>query len=463
MRVRAASCMVLALALGCGESTRRGHAAGSPGTTTAVAGAPGAGGTASSGGTGATQGPSSGGRGGSDPVHDAGTAGDGKGGSAVGEAGAAPSLAGMASVAGADGIGGDGAAGRGGAGAPPTPVDSPFPTNPCRTAVGTWCQDLSTGTTGGGTFIALDHAGDIVLASGSSLGNVAVAKYRSDGTLVWGRAVGTTEHAFVSGIAIAPNDDIFVIGDVRNVSGMGDGPFLAKVSSDGEFSWGHLPLATDLTRAVSIATDPQGSAVLTRSGNLEKYSRDGEPLWSRSVDGASLGAVVVDASGDIFVGEVVEEEGALEKFSGRTGEALWRRPFGSDQAYPIGMELAPGGELVILSIDADIQRALARYSAGGELVWSQPLTRAELSTADALALDGEGNAFVVGMANDFGESYYDTFLAEYAPDGTRVSGAAVGFRVDSSSRDVAVSPDGRVFIAGGDSLVGASFVLQATP
>jgi hypothetical protein len=463
MRGLVAGCVLLTL--GCGESTRRDHAGGSAGTSTAGAGAPGAdaGGAESSGGSEAAGRPSGGGRSGSEQVGN-GTLGGRTSGGAAGEVGS-PNVSGTGGLgaggAGA-GSGGGGAAGSGGAGAPPVLVDSPFPTNPCRAAVGSWCQDLSTRTTGGGTFIALNHAGDLVLATGSSLGNVAVAKYRTDGTLVWGRAVGTTEHAFVSGIAIDPNDNVFVIGDVRNGSGVGDGPFLAKVSTEGQFLWGHLPIADDLSRAGSVAADMQGCAVLARSSYLEKYSPDGEPLWSTPVDGAALGAVAVDANGDVLVGEVVED-GALEKFAGRTGKSLWRKPFGSGEAYPIGMQLAPGGDVMILSVNADIERGLSRYSADGELVWSQPLERPDFYTADALALDGDGNTFVVGMADDFGETYYDTFLGKYASDGSRVSGAAVGYRVDPGARDLAVSPDGQVFIAGGDSPAGAVFVLQAKP
>jgi hypothetical protein len=67
------------------------------------------------------------------------------------------------------------------------------------------------------------------------------------------------------------------------------------------------------------------------------------------------------------------------------------------------------------------------------------------------------------MASDFGEPYYDTFLAKYAPDGARVSGAPLGFRVGATSRDVAASPDGQVFVAGADSLANSAFVLRVNP
>jgi outer membrane protein assembly factor BamB len=103
-----------------------------------------------------------------------------------------------------------------------------------------------------------------------------------------------------------------------------------------------------------------------------------------------------------------------------------------------------------------------RYTASGALVWSKPIDKHNLDTADDLAVDATGNIFVVGMANDFGSPYYDTYLAEFAPDGSQVWGKKLGARVGAPQRSVAVSSEGKVFVAGSDGHSGA-FLVRLTP
>src|SRR4051812_12807464 len=104
------------------------------------------------------------------------------------------------------------------------------------------------------------------------------------------------------------------------------------------------------------------------------------------------------------------------------------------------MALDPNGNVVVLSVDSNNQRRLGHYfTNNGARLWSQVVDVQHFSTVEDVAVDDAGNDFVVGMANDFGKPYYDTYVAAYGPSGDQAWGTALGYRAGSSARSVAVS------------------------
>ena len=373
---------------------------------------------------------------------------------------------GTTSTAGSAGLGSGGSAD-----APDGGVYDPgslnLPTAPCEPPIGDWCQRLVTVDEYGPYEIGLDGDGRVLVAGGAvrdSNGqlDVAVLKLEPTGEVIWGRQVGSDDRDRLDGMAVDPSGNVFVAGS--NLQNDDQRSFIAKVSAAGELSWFEQP---DVLRsAADVAADPDGNAVLlVESGDIFKYASNGDILWQKRA-GYFVGgwAVAVDARGDIFAilntldGSDAVRSGLVKLSS--NGEVLWEHAISDEEATPYALALDSGGDLLLLGITG-MQKYLSRHSATGELLFSQPLEAQKLTTADDLALDGRGNVFVVGMATDFGKPYYDAYLAKYDRDGQVLWGEALGQRGSSSTRGVAVSPEGVAYVTG--DLESGAFVTRVSP
>ena len=405
-----------------------------------------------------------------------GTDGDaGTDGAAASTGGAAGGAAGKAAAGGPGGQAGrpgstggaaGGQAGAGGGNARSVPVASVA----CKVTVGDVCQDLSTNASGT-NLIRTTRARDLVVA-GETVANgrrdVVVARYTRDGELLWDVVLGSTDNEFLRGLALDGNDDAFVVGNTISVDGSSaEGPFIAKVSSQGAVLWSRLPIAHDDTTANGVAADLNGDGVIATSRSLQKYSSSGDLVWSIPANsGVGAGAVAMDDGGVIYVGGLTKV-GLLSKLSA-SGAALWGVQLEGPDPAVMRLGLGPNDEVVVLTDDSTNQYRLAHYSTNnGARLWSQLIDSQHFATADDVAVDDAGNDFVVGMANDFGKPFYDTYVAEYATDGHQVWSTALGYRGGASWRSVAASlltstKEG-VFVVGPDDMNQSAFLIRLTP
>ena len=107
-----------------------------------------------------------------------------------------------------------------------------------------------------------------------------------------------------------------------------------------------------------------------------------------------------------------------------------------------------------------VSPVLWRFSRATGVIWTTKLTD-RLLTADQIALDARGRIFIVGMASDSGKPSYDSYLAQYDPDGELLWGQASGERGGAAARSLVVSRDGKVYITGGSA--SGAFVMGVSP
>lgn len=454
------------LVLGCSNGSGAGKANGAAGSGGASGGATVPTSSGGSGGSGGVLG----GSGGSPAVATGGASGGANlatGGAGGGVVAASGGQGGTNNDGGVSGQAGAGAsAGSGMAGAP-MGAGQTLPSSSC-TATADWCQHLQTSEGLSASFVTLNGAGEVFVAAdsgfiqtmdlggglsgGQDITDLAVAKYTADGALVWSRLFGSpTVDEFVGGLASDASGNIFVAGDCHDKDANG-GVFLAKLSSQGDVLWSQIPVAFDSSKASSLAVDAQGNAVLMeQGGRLRKFSPNGDVLWSAVVPVDGLGGgVAIDSSGNVFAGGH-NAKGLLAKFSS-AGAVTWMKDVGDNvtESQPIAIKIDGNGELVMIMAALSGGRSLSRYSSAGTLIWNKPMEDA-LYTLDALSLDGQGNTFVVGMSNDFAQTNFGTYLAEYSPTGDRRWGADLGIRAGSRNRDVISSPAGVAFVTGTDA------------
>ena len=222
---------------------------------------------------------------------------------------------------------------------------------------GTAVWAKSAGGTGSdfGRQVTTDHTGNVYLtgtfsspslAIGSytltNTGNVAVfiAKYDSDGDLLWARCTGGSHGEDAAATAVDTWGNVYVAGDFSGNT-IAAGPyvlvnadttstsydlFLIKYDPSGNLLWARRDGGGSSEDALSITTDPSGNVYVTGffydsvltfgsttltcaaatpyNSFLVKYDSSGNPLWAKSAGDSVLARgnfVTTDAAGNIYL------------------------------------------------------------------------------------------------------------------------------------------------------------------
>jgi hypothetical protein len=322
---------------------------------------------------------------------------------------------------------------------------------------------------------------ETTLDSGGSLDNIFLAKYNSDGTLAWARAVMSGYAPSIAAVSCGGclltgsyyNYATFAPGESNETTLHADGIalFLARYNAEGTFVWAKRASGqTYLRVSPAIVALSDGSAlvtgnfhetwtfgqgefnetVLTCTPDLEinlflaRYNPDGTLAWARGDAAASDAGLAI--------------AGLLD------GGALVNGCFGGlvgDETAMFGRGEPNETTLVSSGID-DI--FLAKYNSDGTLAWAKRAGGAGDDGAHAIAPLCAGSAVVAGAFEDaaaFGQGepnettlvssgFEDVFLAKYNSDGT----LAWAKRAGGAHGDHAVAVSA---IADGGSLVTGTF------
>lgn len=191
-----------------------------------------------------------------------------------------------------------------------------------------------------------------------------VAKYDAAGKVLWARSVSGPDNQGASSVAVDANANAYVFGSTDTSCTIG-------------------------TNAFTVTSGPNGF--------LAKYSPDGEVLWARQIKGSwvrNYNRVRADRGGGVYVAGAFS--GTIE--------------FGTTSLTSVGLTDA----------------FLAKYSSSGTLQWARRGGGPESTVARGLAVDGAGNAVLVGTYLDearFGDvdlpagADKEVFVVKYDPAG----------------------------------------------
>ncbi len=377
-----------------------------------------------------------------------------------------------------------------------------------------WAARIAGTTTSGdqGTGIATDPSGNVLVTgyysaaltvfnqggtlAGTTLLNaggndVFVAKYSSDGAVLWAARIAGTGSDIGRGIATDPSGNVLVTGfygaavTVYNQGPSGSGVvtlpftggqdvFVAKYSSAGEVLWAARIAGTGSDIALGIATDPSGNVLVTGyysaaltvfnqgpsgsgvvtlpfsgSGNnvfVAKYSSAGEVLWAARIAGTGddVGnAIATDPSGNVLV-------------TGFYGAAV--------TVYNQGPS---GSGVVTLPFTGGTDCFIAKYSSAGAVLWAARIASTGNDYGYAIATDSSGNVLVTGHYDAAVTVYnqgplgsgvvtlpftggLDVFVAKYSSDGAvlwaaRIAGTGTG---SDQVNGIATDTSGNVLVTG---------------
>lgn len=276
--------------------------------------------------------------------------------------------------------------------------------------------------------VATDEAGNIYLVATVvdpfAKKDIFIRKYDPIGVSIWTRNYDGGVNQHDQGLAIAGDAFGFMVVAGRQTQGdNGSLLWLSKCDPNGQILWQNTGQAEAYIGSLAMFSASHfiaGGSIkegVDTNALVRRYDDQGGELWSVVHAGASGGPdsvadVAVNDAGDIFV--------AGREFSDATSFDVW----------------------------------VARYSAGGEEVWSFTVDGPESGAdwAGAIAVS-EGGWFVVGGRHDHGDaSLGDAWLGRYSIDGGEAewtqtyNGAASG---DDGLRGLAID--------GGDQIVAVGF------
>ncbi len=282
----------------------------------------------------------------------------------------------------------------------------------------------------GGVFVVGEFSGsadfgDKLLQSSGKL-DFVVAKLSDEGSVLWAARAGGAE--IDRGYGVSPTSDggCFVTGHFQSptivfgattLTNAGDyDGFVARFSSAGEPLWASRFGGVKYDYGHGIATLPDGSPVVAgaiagegsvatvkigaktgRSALLARFTPDGEPAWTRSIQAPSASGHNIAAGAD----------GSIYLCGYTRGAAVW-----------------PDGERSVASLQ-DV--FLAKFDSRGELKWRRNAGGAADGLATSVAVDQKsGSVCIAGMFKNtvrFGPKSFksrgshDFYMTVYAPDG----------------------------------------------
>jgi hypothetical protein len=205
--------------------------------------------------------------------------------------------------------------------------------------------------------------------------------------------------------------------------------------------------------ATAIAVDAQGNAYVTGSSNgyrdwaTVKYSADGRRLWVRRYLGGGVArAIAVDAQDNIYV----TGGWATIKYDA-DGRQLWVRPFDAPNSHPVALAVDGQGNAYLHGSLTNPGSSLPtlKYSPDGLLLWMTGCQfHGDLPSEfwySTIALDTQGNAYVSG-GTVFGRGF---LTIKYSPEGQQLWERWEDLEGNYSPPSaVAVDGQGNVYVAG---------------
>jgi hypothetical protein len=265
-----------------------------------------------------------------------------------------------------------------------------------------------TGAFGGAATFGLEEAGEVTLTSDDD-GDIFVAKYATDGDLIWVKRAGGPDSEMGNGITVDGSGNTSIIGKIQGTAIFGPGE----------------------TNEATLISNNNGDVFVA------KYATDGDLIWAKLAStGSDVGhGIAVDGSGNTFV----------------TGSFVDTTIFDSGQANETMLTSDGGNDIFV-----------AKYAANGGLVWAKRAGGTSFDVGNGLAMDNAGNAYVTGSfagtaifgPGEVGEAIltsdggFDIFVAKYTADGNLVEVKHAGGAGSIAGRGIAVDGTGNAHVTG---------------
>lgn len=285
-----------------------------------------------------------------------------------------------------------------------------------------WTNTPATGAWSCSFGVAMDSAGNLYTvgsSDGSILGVPAggsksyVAKYSSDGTLLWGNQwAGTGDF----GITVDSSGNVLIA----------DSGWDKKFSPAGQLLW-----QTNVNQyGMAIAVDPNGNSYITGGGTsgypcVTKVDSSGTRLWTTNLTSIFQGsgsAIAVDAAGNVVItGHSNYSSGTQFGLLARldsAGNLLWDKQYGIQgqytNTYSVAVDAVGGIYVTSQHISSTGGNGLAKYDSYGNQQWV--LGETYDGSVMPIALDPNGAEYLSTLSG----------VRKYDPSGNLLAQFSIG-------------------------------------
>lgn len=269
---------------------------------------------------------------------------------------------------------------------------------------------LSAGVFGGKCFFGKDS----VVSKNNSL-DFFIAKYQSDGKLLWTKSYGGNGNDDLNGISTDAETNIFVCGSFEDTMNLAGNTIISKGQSDmywgkldneGNALWFNSAGSPGADHAWNIAALPDGKFFLTAwfndtlslegillndNGNgdilIARFFADGQLDWVRSGYNKNAPDYIRDLAVDKNGGAYIT--GLSNFYVERLEEP------GNRIEYPNSLFACPYGDMVVI-----------KYDSAGNMKWLEHTLGNNLNMATGVTVDNRGNCYATGYFTD-SISYHD--------------------------------------------------------
>ena len=312
----------------------------------------------------------------------------------------------------------------------------------------------------GETSLTSDGDRDIFVAKYTADGNLVWVKRAGGSDTGIKIAVDGSGKAYVVG-AFAESA-IFGAGEANETTltcdCFGGGMFIAKYSTDGDLIWAKPIVSQNSVNVNDLAVDNSGNAYVTgvmfRTATFG-FGETNEMMLTSNAHTNNMFIAKYTASGDLVWARKAGDT------SGNT-EAYSLAVDGSGNVYVIGyfvvatFGLGETNEITLTSDSADV--FVAKYTTVGRLAWVKRIVTFHSRNLD-IAVDGSGNAYITGNgggvfgrgeANEtrFQRFQNDIFVAKYTTGGNLVWVRFAGGSGQNSASSLAADSSGNVYVTG---------------
>ncbi len=286
-----------------------------------------------------------------------------------------------------------------------------------------------------------------------------VAKYDTNGTVVWAIRCGGGGPATWAGVAVDAQQNIYASGTFNgqgtfgntNISSVGGyNPFVMKLNPSGEMIWVRTFGGRGHSYGRALAADAAGNVVLTGGftdtlmfGERCLFSRGGEDIFLVKLD-TNGGVLWTQSTGD------GNQESSYAAAFDPAGNVYVGGSFNSSVNFGITNLISQGGQDCFL----------AKYDLNGSVIWALSFPGNSDDAINSLAIDRWGSVHVAGQSHSsplqagstnlphYGG--YDVFAAKLTPEGATLWASRLGMGGGNHEYGygLGLDPSGNIHITG---------------
>lgn len=312
-----------------------------------------------------------------------------------------------------------------------------------------------------GAIYALSESYTSTSETGDYALDTFLSRYRRDGTVVWKRQLGPDNRANANALTTDASGKLYVSYNDR----------LEKRRSDGSLVW---------SRAVSyvsaLGSDSNGNVYVGGDGGsgtlfLSKYTAAGSRTWTRRIEsGGSFFLptdIATDASGNVYVAANEMDDNFINSYVAKyspSGTQLWKKRVdgGANDLELTGLEVRGDAFYLSGTSHTNWERSedspnrmdglIIKMSLGGAERWRKVFGTAEADRIEDIATDPSGNVYVTGSTygrlGGVQPGGSDIFLRKFAANGSTLWTKQIGSAGDDAGNAVVAYSASELYLAG---------------